>query len=103
MQCIAIYILTIFKHIPWISDFKSRFAIYKCFLNNIIIIIENNTFVIKIVIIEINKIFKLLSSSNKITLKIKIMTNHVYIYIYIYKKQYLQNAYDKSKLYNYFS
>lgn len=36
-----------------------------------IIVIKNNIFIKKIVIIKINKIFKLLSSSNKITLKIK--------------------------------
>lgn len=35
------------------------------------IVIKNNIFIKKIVIIKINKIFKLLSSSNKITLKIK--------------------------------
>lgn len=74
MQYITIYILTICKHIPWISNFKLRFAIYKCFFNNMIIniiVIKNNIFIKKIVIIKINKIFKLLSSSNKITLKIK--------------------------------
>lgn len=43
------------------------------------IVIKNNTFIKKIVIIKINKIFKLLSSSNKIILKIKIMVTNHYI------------------------